>query len=534
MAYNCPSWLTHAVFYEIYPQSFSDSNGDGIGDIPGIIDRLDYLQWLGVNALWLNPCFESPFRDAGYDVSDYYKVAPRYGTNADLKRLFHQAAKRNMKVILDFVPGHTSIDHPWFKASCSAQKNKYSNWFIWTDSSLQPIEPEFRLVNGYSEREGSYITNFFWSQPALNYGFGQPDPKKPWQLPVNHPDVKALRRELVSILRFWLDMGAAGFRVDMAAFMVKRDPGWKHTIRLWQDVRAILNRHYPDAAMISEWGSPQAAIKAGFHCDFLLPWEHNGYRHLFGPHRTPQHHPKPFDGGFFSKNGGNICDFLDEYMPHYEATCRKGFLSLISGNHDIIRLSQGRTRQELEVAFAFLLTMPGVPFIYYGDEIGMKYVDGLTSHEGGYLRTGARTPMQWGPGRNANFSTAPANKLYLPLDQDKNRPTVADQQDDPRSLLSHVRNLITLRHQHPALKADGHFEVLYAKPRRCPFVYQRTQGRHRLLVAVNPSGQPVNVRIPTGKTWQLAMQKACQFRPVGKGIELTMGPVSFCLLTATT
>jgi len=221
-----PKWLSNAVFYEIYPQSFYDSNGDGIGDIQGIIHKLDYVKELGCNALWLNPCFDSPFKDAGYDVRDYKKVAPRYGSNEDLFQLFDEAHKRDMRVLLDLVPGHTSEEHPWFleskKASpCAELKNRYiwtNSWFFWGLEGL-------KFIAGEAERDGCYIINFFKSQPALNYGFLERREK--WQLPPEHPDCVATREALKDVMRFWLrgdkGRGCDGFRVDMADSLVKFD-----------------------------------------------------------------------------------------------------------------------------------------------------------------------------------------------------------------------------------------------------------------------------------------------------------------------
>ena len=166
----CPSWLKNAVFYEIYPQSFSDSNGDGIGDLKGIICRLDYLCSLGINALWINPCYDSPFMDAGYDVRDYKKVAPRYGTNEDLYDLFRECHERGIRVLLDLVPGHTSDEHPWFIESCKAEHNQYSGRYVWTEHAFQGIA-DHPYISGMKPRSGSYMLNFFASQPALNYGW---------------------------------------------------------------------------------------------------------------------------------------------------------------------------------------------------------------------------------------------------------------------------------------------------------------------------------------------------------------------------
>ena len=189
-----PIWLEQAVFYEIYPQSYQDTNADGIGDLQGIIDRLPYIQELGCNAIWMNPCFVSPFYDAGYDIADYKKVAPRYGTNADLKRLFEEVHKRGMHLILDLVPGHTSIEHPWFKESLKPEHNALSDRYIWTDSVWEDPKGVANItgsVSGLSDRDGACATNFYTIQPALNYGFA--NPTKPWMQGVNEEGPMATR-----------------------------------------------------------------------------------------------------------------------------------------------------------------------------------------------------------------------------------------------------------------------------------------------------------------------------------------------------
>lgn len=488
-----PDWLSTTVFYEIYPQSFYDTNSDGIGDISGIIRKLDCIQSLGCNAIWVNPCFESPFKDAGYDVADYYKVAKRYGTNSDLKRLFKEAQKRGIRVCLDLVPGHTSIEHPWFKKSCKAGKNKYSNWYIWTDNVWKFITGQYRVIHGYGERDGNFITNFFWSQPALNYGFAKPDPARPWKLSVNHPDVKALRKEIINVMRYWLDMGASGFRVDMAYSLVKDDEDRKQTSRFWRQVRSMFDKDYPEAVLISEWSCPSVSINAGFHIDFMIHFNDAAYSSLFRMEKQRDAFGLCEGHSFFSKDGkGDITKFLGSYLKHLNNTKHKGYISIPSGNHDISRISFGRTNKEIEVAFAFILTMPGVPFIYYGDEIGMKYLKYLPSKEGGYGRTGSRTPMQWNNGKNAGFSKAAANKLYLPVDKSKNRPNVKKQQNEPNSLLNKVRCFVALRKSSAALCADGEFIPLYAKPRKYPFVYMRRKGREKFLITLNPSSNKVS------------------------------------------
>jgi glycosidase len=490
-------WLEEAIFYEIYPQSYYDSNGDGIGDIGGILAKLDYIQALGVNGIWLNPCFVSPFQDAGYDVADYYQVAARYGTNDDLKFLFSEAKKRGIRILLDLVPGHTSIEHPWFKESCKPERNQYSDYYIWTDSVWKWEVPGYKVVSGFCQRNSCYITNFFYSQPALNYGFACPDPYQPWQQSVDGPGPQQVRRELKNIMRYWLEMGASGFRVDMAGSLVKADPGNRETIKLWQEIRIWLDAEFPEACLISEWGNPSQAIAAGFHMDFTLPFGMPGYTALLRKHYDAGPGSDPYGYSFFESDGhGNIMEFLDNYLPHYHKTHGKGQIAIPTGNHDINpRISMGRSMDEVELVFVFLLTMPGVPFIYYGDEIGMRSFEDLPSKEGGYNRTGSRTPMQWSDERNAGFSTAEANELYLPIDPAADRPNVRQQERDAFSLLQRVRKLVAIRKTHPALQASATFDILFAQAGKYPLIYKRESQKDTFVVAVNPAAYPVEVEI---------------------------------------
>ena len=391
-------WLDNAVFYEIYPQSFHDTNADGIGDLQGIIEKLDYIKELGCNALWLNPCFTSPFGDAGYDVADYYTIAPIYGTNADAKRLFEEVHKRDMHILLDLVPGHTSVEHKWFKESMKAEKNEFTDRYVWTDSVWESPE-DMASIRGISDRDGACAVNFFSMQPALNYGYYKPE--KSWQQSVDAPGPKATLEEMKNVMRFWLTMGCDGFRVDMAGSLVKNDEDGKGTIGLWKKVRSFLDEEFPDAAMVSEWGEPDKSLQGGFHMDFLLHFGPSHYNDLFR-----------CEYPYFTREGkGDISQFVAKYLENYEKSEKKGLICIPSGNHDMDRLARTLDQEEMKVAFAFLLSMPGAPFIYYGDEIGMRYVEGLTSVEGGFNRTGSRSPMQWDNSVNAGFSAAPSEKL---------------------------------------------------------------------------------------------------------------------------
>ena len=365
------TWLDNAIVYEIYPQSFYDTNGDGIGDIPGIIKKLDYIEECGFNAIWLNPINESSFRDAGYDVTDFYKVDPRYGSNDDYRTLCIKAHERGIKVIFDLVAGHTSVDHPWFKESSKQEKNEYTNRYIWADGTFDNSQG----ISGLGERDANYIQNFFWSQPALNYGYAHPDPKKPWQLPVTHPDCVATKNELKKIIDFWMDMGVDAFRVDLAPSLIKGDTDGSFLNAFWHEIRAHIESRNPNCLLIAEWAKPAEAIRAGFHCDFLLHSGNAAYTTLFR-HEEGRNTTKSYIGhSYFDKEGkGNINDYLDRFLYDYRETFGKGVIGMVTGNHDMPRLAYRRTPEEIKAAMVFLFTMPGVPFVYYGDEIGMDYI----------------------------------------------------------------------------------------------------------------------------------------------------------------
>lgn len=474
-----PNWLKDAVFYEIYPQTFCDSNGDGIGDIQGIISKLDYVKSLGCNAIWLNPVFDSPFMDAGYDVRDYFKVAERYGTNEDLKELFQAAHEREIKILLDLVPGHTSDQNEWFLKSKSPEKNEFSGRYIWTDCVWE-APPQYRLICGVTDRDGNYMVNYFSSQPALNYGFNHIT-HPAWQKSPSDPDCQATVEALKDVMRFWLNAGCDGFRVDMADSLVKNEDGEKpETCKVWKNIRTMLDKEYPEAAIISEWCNPQVAIGAGFHSDFYLDHDTNGYRILFRDKNRKTGECK----AVFGKNGkGDITKFLDEYLDDLKNTKDKGYISFITCNHDTPRMTHMFSELEAKIAYSFVFMLPGVPFLYYGDEIGMKYMEGLTSKEGGFSRTGTRTPMQWDNSINHGFSSAPTDKLYLPVDTSENAPTVEAQEKNGSSILNTLRKVIALRHAHPELQSDGEFEVIYAVKETYPFIFKRG----KFIIAVNPT-----------------------------------------------
>ena len=482
-----PAWLKNSVFYEIYPQSFLDTNSDGIGDLCGITIKLDYIKDLGCNAVWINPIFDSPFMDAGYDVRDYKKIAARYGSMSDFEKLLEEAHKRDMKIIIDLVPGHTSDTHEWFLESKKADKNEYSDRYIFTNSTWE-APPEYKLVCGMCERDGNYMVNFFSSQPALNYGFHN----------ITHPlwqkspdDCECIKTvdAMKDIMRFWLDKGVDGFRVDMADSLVKNDDEKISTSKIWRGIRQMFDEDYKDRVLISEWSNPMKAIvNAGFHADFYLDHPHNGYHYLFRNGRGEE------NKSFFANHAkGNIKDFLDDYIPAYECSKDKGYISFITNNHDMPRAPFYMSDDIIKLSHAFMMTMPGVPFVYYGDEIGMRYIENLKSKEGGYSRTGARTPMQWNSEKNLGFSDADSDMLYLPVDKSEDAPTVLSQQGVSGSIYENLKAVIALRKQYRELSNDSDFEVVYAKENEYPFVYRRGE----FIIFVNPSDDKKTLEFDT-------------------------------------
>ena len=483
------SWLKDAVFYEIYPQSFLDTNGDGIGDIPGMIEKLDYVKSLGCNAIWMNPCYDSPFKDAGYDVRDHKKVASRYGTEEDLVLLFAEAHKRDMHILLDLVPGHTSEEHPWFLESAKAEENEYSDRYIWTDNAFCGGDG-MPFIGGEHPRDATYIINFFKCQPALNFGYR--DIHADWQQSIDAPGPMATREAIKDIMRYWLDKGCDGFRVDMADSLVKNDHGYKSaTMAVWKDIAGAIHAEYPEAALVSEWNNPEQALSCGFDMDFMLDWSGNGYNRLMRFYKLDKKGNILSDNSYFkAESDADISGFLADYLPAYENAKDLGLRCLITGNHDTKRCSFNLDDRERRLAFAFLLTMPGAPFLYYGDEIGMAY-RWLPTKEGGYHRTGSRTPMQWADGENLGFSGGKAEDLYLPVDPGQNAPTVAAQEEDPDSMLNHIRSLTSLRKQYPELGNYSPFQVYSAEEGSRLFAYKRGT----LLLAVNPGKKTLELKL---------------------------------------
>ena len=451
-----PEWLRDGVIYQVYPSSYKDSDGNGIGDIRGVISELDYIESLGVRAIWFNPLFVSGWIDGGYDVIDFYRVDPRFGTNNDMVELIEKAHAKGIKVMLDLVAGHTSDKHPWFIQSSQDTNLQYSDYYIWSDrlpdaKAEKDLETMLKDSNYMQNTIGKwmkseyprnkfYMKNFYACQPSLNYGYANPDPSRPWEQGVDAPGPKAVRQELKDIIAFWYGKGVDGFRVDMANSLVKNDKDKKEIMNLWREIREWSDKNYPDHVLMAEWGSPKYCLAAGYNIDMDLnsTKAHNRRMYFDRKHQA--------DGGsYFSLNGGqpsvrdlygnawpenkidsktSAAEMLKEYYDYFtdclESTETMGYFATITGNHDHLRINMGarNTPDQLKVMLTWVLTMP-MPILYYGDEIGMRSLVDLPNVEGanhnGKERSGARTPMQWTSGETAGFSTCSPDKLYLPV-----------------------------------------------------------------------------------------------------------------------
>jgi len=486
------TWWQTDIIYQIYPRSYQDSNGDGVGDLPGIISRLDYVRSLNAGAVWLSPICPSPMHDFGYDVADYCAIHPLFGTLADFDRLLAEVHRRGMKLILDLVPNHTSDEHPWFIESRSSRDNPKRDWYIWLDPAPDGGPPNNWLsyFGGpawtYDEHTGqAYLHQFLTQQPELNY---------------RNPFVVAALRDT---MRFWLDRGVDGFRVDVIWLMMKdplfRDeppnPTWdgvnphnslQHIYTanlpevhgLIREMRKVLDAYddrmmvgeiyMPNEDLITYYGSP-----AGNEC------------HL------------PFN--FQLINAPWDAATVRRMVDAYEAVLPAGaWPNWVLGNHDQHRLATRIGPAQARVANMLLLTLRGTPTCYYGDEIGMENVPiplamvqdppALNQPEIAHLvgRDPERTPMQWDASPNAGFAPAEV-RTWLPVANDFATRNVAVQSGDPASMLNFYRALTALRQSEPALTI-GDYRSLDPGAAHV-FAYLRSHGDARFLVVLNFGGE---------------------------------------------
>lgn len=478
-------------FYEIYPLTFQDSDGDGIGDIQGIIDRLDYIKSLGFSALWINPLFKSAWHDGGYDIIDYYHVDPRFGTDEDARRLIKAAHDKGLAIFFDLVPGHMSWDAPEFQDSAKAEPGEWKDLFIWTNDPWTWYNDCCgNLVKGLYPRYGSFWVNFFVHQPALNYGFNK----------ITHPEFQQsyrseaaakTRRFLADIMVHWLEQGVDGFRVDMADSLVKNDDDKEATIWTWQQIIADVKSRAGDFDMVSEWSTPERSLRAGFSSDFVLDHDDNFSRGFFrlGTLGNPAEEGKKpllveFDQSVWDYNSAEMLKEIRAAESHPGK-----WISPISGNHDTFRLADSLKGDSLKLAYLMVFTLPGVPFVFAGDEAGQTTLRGYPSKEGGYQRTGTRLVMKWDDSNSAHgFSKKPVEECYLP--NNPADPTVADCEDTPDSILNFIRKLNGLRLSDPDLTSHEGFVLLDQ-----PLSYRRG----KTSVFMNLKKEPLTIELAAGK-----------------------------------
>jgi len=475
-----PQWYRRAVFYEVMVRSFYDSDGDGVGDIPGLISKLDYLEWLGIDALWLPPFYTSPLKDGGYDVADYRQVLPEFGTIEDFQELVSQAHARNMRVVMDLPINHTSVDHEWFQQSRSDPDGPYGDYYVWSDTDqirqqIRVIFTDTEVSNWAfdSKRRQFFFHRFFSHQPDLNY---------------HNPRVHDEVRE---IARFWLAMGVDGFRLDAIPYLYESDEGSgesePETHEFLRNFRAFIDEEFPGRVLIAEanqWPKEVAAYlgteeQPECHMAFDFPIMPRIFYALRSQQTASLNEvlsettevPTGAAWGVFLRNHDELTLEMvtdEEKQALYGWYAYDPRMRVNVGIRRRLAPLLDNSRKELELAHGLLLSIPGSPFLYYGDEIGMG--DNIWLED----RDSSRTPMQWTPDRNAGFSATDPGKLYLPVVQSlvyhyafSNVETQLAQQ---ASLLHWVRNLVHLRKEHPVLGVGSLHIVPSDNPSALAFV----------------------------------------------------------------
>lgn len=481
--------LDKSIVYGIYPTSFFDSNGDGIGDLNGITQKLDYVKDLGADVIWMNPFFKSPFKDGGYDIEDYYSIDKKFGTLDDFDKMIKKAHDLGLKVLLDLVIGHTSTTHKWFKESRKEKPNKYWDYYVWTDNIFVGAP---NAINGTAKRNGNYLVNYYAFQPALNFGYvnGPENPNDPyssdnWKIHYKDDRLKPLRHEIYDIITFWLKRGADGFRVDMTESLIKGANNFEALKWLWHKFIDKAHETNPDAIFLAEWGHPEYSTECGYDFDYL---HHNaiGYNDMFRADKdTNISHAFESGHSYFGVEGfGSKKAFIENTLNLSKTIRKDSYYCIPSGYHDMVRLAEKKDTDMLKCIFAFLLTYKNVPYIYYGDEIGIRH-NYKVNKDGGYIRTGARTPMQWSEGKNKGFSDK-NGKLYLPVEKRKGI-SVEAQKDDPNSLYNLVKTLIKIRKENEIFSYNANVEVDMSN--EYPLIYTRELNGKVAKVIINPTGK---------------------------------------------
>ena len=512
-------WWQYGIFYQVYPRSFQDSDGDGVGDLKGIISRLDYLQDLGINAVWVSPIYPSPMADFGYDISDYRGIHPLFGDMEDFDQLLQAAHDRGLKLILDLVPNHSSDQHPWFKESRSSRDNPKRDWYIWQDPKEDGSEPNNWLsVFGGSgweweeKTEQYYYHAFLKEQPDLNW---------------RNPEVQ---EAMLDVMRFWLDKGVDGFRVDVMWHMVKdkqlRDnppnPDYKPEETTYNQ---LLPSYSTDQPEVHEIVRQMRQLLDQYEERVMIGEIYLPIHKLvtyYGINNKGTHLPFNFQLLNIEWNAKKISSTIDEYEG---ALPENGWPNWVLGNHDQPRLASRIGMEQARVAAMLLLTLRGTPTIYYGEEIGMRDVaippdeiqdpQGLNMPDKNLSRDPARTPMQWDDSPNAGFTSG---EPWLRLPEDYQNVNVKKQQEDPSSMLSLYKKLIQLRQREPALNV-GRYAPVHASEQMSAYI--RQSGGTRFLILLNFSHRACFFQ-PEHQTFQGTIVVATEPEREGKQLTQTI------------
>jgi len=494
-------WYKDAVIYQVHVRTFYDSNGDGIGDFAGLAQKLDYLQQLGITAIWLMPFFPSPLKDDGYDISDYRSVHSSYGTLQDFTTFLNGAHQHGIRVIVEFVLNHTSDQHAWFQESRRSTDNPKRNWYVWSEADTRYrgariifLDSEMSNWAWDTVSKSYYWHRFFSHQPDLNY---------------DNPEV---REEMWQIMKFWLDLGVDGFRLDAVPYLVEREgtscENLPETHAIIRDFRARLDASYPGRMLLAEANQWPADLRPyfgnddEFHMAFHFPLMPRMFMGLKLEDRKPimeilQQTPEIPPGCqwcLFLRNHDEltlemVTDVERDYM--YDAYAGDKTMRLNLGIRRRLAPLLENDRRRVELMNGMLMSLPGTPIIYYGDEIGMG--DNVFLGD----RNGVRTPMQWSGGWNAGFSTADPESLYSPLILNPlfgyQAINVLSQQRSQHSLLSWMRRLIEVRKSTPVF-GRGSIEFLQP-PNHRVLAYVRQLGNERVLAVNNLSSSAQAVEL---------------------------------------
>ena len=493
-------WYKNAIFYQIYPRSFYDSNGDGYGDFQGIMQKLDYVKSLGVDCIWLMPTYQSPLKDDGYDISDFYSVYEPFGSLDDLKQLFSEIHRRDMRVITDLVLNHCSDQHPWFQAARRDKASKYRDYFVWSDTDTKYSETRIIFVDSqksnwtWDEQAGAYFWHRFYpSQPDLNY---------------DNPEV---REEMKNVMRYWLNLGIDGFRADAVPYLFEREgtinENLPETHAYLKELRAMMDTEFPGTVLLCEANQWPADVREyfgngdefqmGFHFPlmpriFMSIGRQDAASLVEIMRETPE-----------IPENCQWCTFLrnhDELTLEMVSEADRQWMWAFYAPDKAMRMNLGirrrlyplleNDRARIGLAYSLMFSLPGSPVLYYGDEIGMG--DDISQFD----RNGVRTPMQWDDSVNGGFSTA--QKTYLPAITDAvygfQKVNVAAQADDPDSNLNWLKRLIAIRRESEAF-AQGSLEWLTTGERVPVLVFARRSAHELVYCIHNLTDQKAEIRL---------------------------------------